>query len=135
MDQKQLWDETLETAVDALAEAVGGTKQLAHELRPSMEPEDAARWLATCFNKTRRERLSAEDLMRLMKIGRRVGCHVVTAFLAYDAGYEAPKPRELAREIERTAQDVASLQAQILRSFQQLQNLQSLLNPSAGGGA
>lgn len=126
MKQKPLWTDTLESAIEDLAVAVG-EKKFASELRPDLPADDAVRWLSHCLNGNRREKFSAADLIQMKKIGRRIGCHVLADFDAQETGYERPTPRELSKEIERASADIAAIHAQALQRMQQLQQLQQLL--------
>lgn len=127
MKQQRLWVDTLPSAIDELVEASGGAKAVGCELRPGMDPEDAAKWLKHCLTDTRREKLSAADLIKLLQLGRRKGCHVLAAFVSEQTGYEEPRPSEIQTEMQRVAQDIGLLHAKAQRRVERLTQLQALL--------
>ena len=127
MNQDPLWSDTLASAVEALAAAVGGSKELGSYLRPHMAADDAGKWLARALDSKRREQLTADDLLQMARLGRRKGCHVLASFIALDCGYEPPRPRELGAEIERVTEDVATLHARAMARIEQLTKLKNLL--------
>lgn len=127
MRQQRLWVDTLRSAVDELVEAAGGPKKVAAALRPNLDPDDAAKWLKHALDASRREKLSADDLLELMKLGRKRGCHVLAAFVADETGYDVPRPRELQQELQQVAHDIESLHSQAQQRVARLAQLQALL--------
>lgn len=108
--QAPLWHETPEDAARALGEAYQGPegrglKALAGHLRPHMPGDAAHRWLLAALNNERAEKLSGSDWLALMKIGRTLGVHCLTAHLLAEAGYAPPQPIDPEDEHERLTRE------------------------------
>lgn len=93
--------DTLGTSLSAVIVALGGNKRAGSLLWPSLPADDAGRKLAHCMNPDKREKLSPDELVRLLKAARQVGCHTAMAYLARELGYADPQPVE--PEDERAA--------------------------------
>jgi hypothetical protein len=93
-EQLPLLEDGFEDVVTALARIAGGNKQFAEQLRPELsgEPERARRWLLDCLNPDHAQKLSPDHLLRALKIGRELGCHLLIAWLCREAGYTVPEP-------------------------------------------
>lgn len=131
-EQLGLLEQTLEDVILDLAEACGGIKKVACELRPQMEdPEDARRWFSKCVDTTRREQFQPRDLQLLLRIGRRHGVHTLAAFLMRDAAYEPPRPMDLQKEAVRTQQSVDQLMEHMRRQLSELDRVRSVVSVAA----
>lgn len=91
--------EFFEDVDDAMKEAVralGGAKKVGLMFWPELEkdPDKAANRLRDCMNPDRREKLSIQQFMLLLRKAREAGCHSLMAYVASDAGYSAPEPVE-----------------------------------------
>ena len=114
-----------ETIADALREVVqccGGFKAVAVRLWPDMAADHAAGKLRDCLNHDRRERLTPEQLLFVLRLGREAGCHSGMQFLSREAGYADPQPIEpederaaLMREYVDTAKALAKMAERIER--------------------
>lgn len=89
MKQDELWHEDIDDALDTVIKATGGYKKIAGWLWPSSNSKSAYARLKACVNPDKAERLSPEELMRLLKAGREIGCHAAMNFIAGQTGYEA----------------------------------------------
>lgn len=117
------FSEFFESVNDALREAVrqlGGHKKVGPALWPEHPLEQASNRLRDCLNPDRREKLSPEQILFILKLGREAGYHGAMAFLATDAGYEAPRP--LAPEDKE-----AELQRMFIAAVEQLEVIQKQL--------
>lgn len=94
MQQQPLFFEDLNEAIKALVQYLGGTKKVGQMLRPELSVDAASTYIRDCMNPDRREKLSPEQLILLMKKGREAGCHVLMSYLSDEAGYKAPEPLE-----------------------------------------
>lgn len=94
MQQQPLFFDDVNEAIKALVQYLGGPKKVGPMLRPELTIDAAATYIRDCVNQDRREKLSPEQLLLLMKKGREAGCHVLMGFLADDSGYKAPEPLE-----------------------------------------
>lgn len=82
---------------DALKDAVralGGPKKVGVLLWPELDhaPEQAANKMRDCLNPERREKLSPQQLLYVMRKAREVGHHSLMGFVATDTGYAVPAP-------------------------------------------
>lgn len=59
-------------------------------LWPEKAADDAGRLLRHCLDPDRAEKLSLEQLLLLLRMGREKGVHAVMTFLAREAGYQDP---------------------------------------------
>ncbi len=107
---------------DALKEAVralGGNKKVGSLLRPELPMEQATNWLRDCLNPERREKLSPEQAILILRLARQAGYHAAMTFIAGDIGYEA-RPVDLADR-------VAELQRSFVEAVDRLEQIQSQL--------
>jgi hypothetical protein len=115
--------EFFEDINDALREAVrqlGGHKKVGPAMRPELPLESAANWLRDCLNHERREKLSPEQVVLILRMARDTGFHGAMSFVAFSAGYEPPAP------ISVDEQD-AQLQHQFIEAVGKLENIQKQL--------
>ncbi|CAJ0698698.1 hypothetical protein [Ralstonia holmesii] len=94
MSQDALFYESFNDALDAVVKSCGGAKVVASKLWPEKTPDAAHRLLLACLNEGRVEKLSPEQTLFLLKLGRDRGCHAAMNFLARDCGYADPTPIE-----------------------------------------
>lgn len=66
--------------------------------------------LADCLNPDRRDKLSLDELLLLLAMGRQKACHVAMSFLATRAGYEPPRP-------VTPAEELTNLQMEFIRAL------------------
>lgn len=123
MHQEPLFLEDVNEAIKALVQALGGPKKVGLLLRPELTLDGASTWLRDCMNPDRRERLSPEQLILLMKLGRQANCNVLAAFLMGEAGYQEPHPlepvdeyAELQREFIKYAKAQEAIAARLERA-------------------
>ncbi len=111
---------SVETLNDALIEVVkvlGGSKKVGLLMRPEKDAEEAGRWIRDCLNPGRREHLDHEQIMWLLREGRRHDCHVAMHYLASACGYAAPAPvapTDEASELKRAFIESVRMQAQLV---------------------
>lgn len=101
-----------ESLGDALRECIavcGGMKAVGVKLWPEKDADHAGRTLADCLNDAKRDKLSPEQVLLILRMARAHGCHAGMAFIARDLGYSDPQPIE--PEDER-----AALQRQFIES-------------------
>lgn len=111
---------------DALREAVralGGVKQVGALLWPEVAPDTAGNRLRDCLNPERREKLSPEQLVFLLRKSREAGYHAAMEFVTYECGYAKPAPvdpsdklAELQRQFIDAVEGLTQIQAQIQRA-------------------
>jgi hypothetical protein len=111
MKTEQLFYESITDATHTVVQALGGTKKVGPLLWPSLNPVAAARRLIDCLNESRPEKLSPDELLKLARCGRDIGCHSVANYFNQEAGYAAPTPIAPAdekAELERRAIEAVS---------------------------
>lgn len=118
--------ETIEEALTATIQAMGGLKRVGAELRPELDPHAAGRWLADCLNPDRREHLTPPQLCLLRRKARQAGVHLLAAYEARDAGYADPQPLEPEDEralLQRQFIEQTKLLAKIVQRAERLEIL------------
>lgn len=111
---------------DVLADmvtALGGAKKVGCKLRPDMEPDAAQRWLNSCLDPKRREKFDPDDLLRLLKAGRHINCHVLKHFLDDAAGYHRSDPKSVAEEKDDCLREIRANQERLEQQFRRLGQL------------
>lgn len=114
--QSELFHESVNDAIRDLVVQIGGTKKVGAMLRPEMPADHAARWLNDCLNHDRREKLNPEQLLWLLREGRRVGAHILMTYLNSEAGYSVPSPIE-------PRDEMAELQREYIAAAKTMQKL------------
>lgn len=120
-----------ESLADALRECIavcGGLKGVGKLLWPEKDADIAGRLLADCLNDSKREKLSPEQVLLVLRLAREKGCHAGMTFIARELGYADPQPIE--PEDER-----AKLQREFIESTRKLtqmaQRIEALGRPIA----
>lgn len=113
---------SLEDSLKSVVRALGGAKTTGHKLRPDLDPDAAGRWLLSCLESERTEKLSLGQLMLLLRWGHDAGCHAGIDYIARDCGYAEPAPitpedeqDELMREFNAGVKTLAGLADRIER--------------------
>lgn len=114
--QQPLFHEDFDSALATCVAALGGAKVVGIQLRPeySNEPDKAARWLLSCLNPARDEKLSWDQTFKILLEAKAVGCHAGMHYIASHCGYADPQPIEPEDEI-------AALQREFIESNRQQQ--------------
>lgn len=92
--QVSLFHESLSDALKEVIQQAGGTKAVANKLWPEKTPDSAHRTLLDCLNENRAEKLSPEQVLFILRIGREVGCHSAVNYMTRESGYSDPQPIE-----------------------------------------
>lgn len=92
--QTSLFHESINDAIKDIINHAGGMKSVGAKLYPEKTPDSAHRTLLDALNDNRPEKLSPEQLMFILKIGRQVGCHSAINYITRDCGYSDPMPIE-----------------------------------------
>lgn len=122
-DHPELVHESLIDALREVVQAAGGMKTVGGKLRPEMAPDVAARWVSDCLNPDRREKFDPDQVLWLLREGRRVGDHSAMHFLAREAGYSTPhpvEPKEAMAELQREFVKAQEKAADMLQRMEQL---------------
>lgn len=113
--------EFFDDVYDAMKEAVralGGPKKVALMFWPELEkePEKAASRLRDHLNPERREKLSIEQFLMLVRKANEAGCHSLMAYVAADTGYKTPDPQDPEEEL-------AEAQAEFVEAVKTLEGM------------
>lgn len=108
--QTFLFHESLADALKEVISVAGGTKSVAGKLWPEKTPDAAQRTLLDCLNENRPEKLSPEQVLFLMRLGREIGCHAAINYITRDAGYSDPQPIEPEDEKAKLMRDFIAAQ-------------------------
>src|SRR6476661_8291696 len=104
MKTEQLFYESITDAAHIVVQALGGAKKVGPMLWPALNASAAARRLIDCLNEARPEKLSPDELLRLARWGRDIGCHALAVYFNSEAGYAPPiviSPADEKAELER----------------------------------
>lgn len=101
MNGDRLFYESWQEAARDVIRAAGGTKAVSVLLWPAKPVTAAAQRLTDCLNPSRDEKLSLDEVLLLMRIGREQKCHALMSFIAQDTSYTPPVPSELEDEKTR----------------------------------
>lgn len=112
--QQALFHEDINSALQGLVAALGGSKSVGSRLYPDLSIDAAARRLLDAINPDRAQQLSQTQFLTLLRWGREAGHHGVMEYLADEAGYTRPAARS--PEEER-----ADLQRQVIEMGQRLE--------------
>lgn len=94
MVQEQLFIESREHAVLAMAQRIGGTKKIASMCWPNEDIDTAHKRLLAKLDDNRREVLSADDWDLLVRIGAQQDCHILKWWQDDSTGYQRSQPAE-----------------------------------------
>ncbi len=122
--QDRLFFEDVNEALREVVNALGGPKVVGPLLWPEKSVDQAHGQLLACLNSERRERITPEQMLLLLKKGREADCHAAMQFLAREAGYEIKPIRpvdqvaELISKAENLARESRSVAAALDRLTQ-----------------
>lgn len=122
--QESLWHESIEDALRSVIDGVGGFKKVGAVLWPALPVDDAGRKLAKCLHRERPEKLSYDELLLILRLGREEGVHVAMAFIAQQAGYETPQPSNPQTEHEKLQRDFVRGVQEMSRLAKRLEQLE-----------
>lgn len=111
MMQIPLIHEDFLDALKTCVQALGNTKKVGVMLRPEWEdePEKASRWLLACLNHGRDERLSYDQVFKVMREAKKVGCHSAMFYITQLIGYTEPAPIEPEDEKAKLQREVVQI--------------------------
>ncbi len=113
MQQQSLIIDTPAEALREVIRALGGTKSVAPTLWPELSVECAHRRLLDCLNDDRRDKLSFEQVLLLLRLARQHNCHAAMTYICRECGYSDPLPIEPADERAQLERDfIAAVGAQ-----------------------
>ena len=86
--QERLFFEDINEALREIVQALGGAKKVGPLFWPEKSVEQAHMLLLGCLNPDRKERLTPEQVLLLLRWGHEVDCHGAMHFIGQQAGYE-----------------------------------------------
>ncbi len=122
--QLGLMHETITEALQEVVKACGGVKKIGAMMWPELPIEQAGNKLRDCLNPDRREKLSPEQVVFLLRIGRESGTHAAMNFLARDAGYSDPMPIEPENEVARMQREFVEATRHLSKLAGRIEQLQ-----------
>jgi hypothetical protein len=128
--QDPLFHEDFNDALSSLVKALGKLDAVAHDLWPTKV--HGGRYLSDCLNPDRDAKLSLDDVVALLRMGRAKGIHWAMHKLCDVTGYAPPgiaktktPEQRLAEELRRIADDYARV-ADELAVLNQSKKLQAV---------
>lgn len=115
--------ESLNDAIVECVKACGGSANVGAKLWPEKDPKAAQRALLDCLSEDRPAKLSPEQVLFVMRLGRERGCHEVINFIAETLGYAEPTPIDPKDELTELLRKSNELRAQLLRSSERIERL------------
>ena len=94
MEQEQLFIESEESAIEALAQRIGGLKKLGALMYPDLLTDDAHKLLLNKLNPKNRAVFSAVDGRLAKRIGAQFDCHIYKWWCDDTIGYQRSRPAE-----------------------------------------
>lgn len=116
-----LFHETLLSALGEVIATLGGAKTVGSALRPELGADAAGKWLSNCLNAEHPQNLHPEQVLFILREGRKAQSHAAINYLLREAGYADAQPIE--PEDER-----AKLQRDFLQGVQHLSQLAARLD-------
>lgn len=106
--QKRLFFEDINDALREVVQQLGGAKAVGPMLWPEKTMEQSQMLLLACLNSERKERLTPDQVLLLLRKGREADCHEAMQFIAEQAGYEVKpiRPQDQAAELIARAESV-----------------------------
>lgn len=124
MLDEPLFFEDWRDAMRYVVQVLGGAKVVGAALRPEIKPDHAGRWLMDCLNADRRELLSPDYLLQLLRMARKAGVHAGMKFVAGESGYEMPRPLNLAQEKAALMSDAGALMESLDKITRRLERIE-----------
>lgn len=115
--------ESLNAAIVECVKALGGSKQVGPLLWPEKTPDAAQRLLLDCLNDDRPAKLSPEQVMFVLRLGRARGFHDALNFICADLGYSEPQPIDPKDEVAELLRMNNELRTKLLQSSERIERL------------
>ena len=94
MEQDQLFIESEESAIEALAQRIGGLKKLGALMYPDLLTDDAHKLLLNKLNPKNRAVFSSVDSRLAKHIGAQFDCHIYKWWCDDTIGYQRSQPAD-----------------------------------------
>lgn len=126
MEQSPLFFEDIYDAFRHIVQTVD-PKVAGPALFPQKNPDDptvAGKYLMDCLNPHRSEKIDLEQMLLLLRLGRKAGCHSAIDYINRHSGYTQPQPIE-------PDDEKAELQRQFIRAVTELRQMASKITAAA----
>ncbi len=124
MQTQALFHESLADALRECVAVCGGLKAVGSKLWPEKEPDMAGRQLADCLNDAKREKLSPEQVLLILRLAREKGCHAGMRYIADALSYAEPQPIEPRDEADELRRQVLAMGSQLQRALERLDRIE-----------
>jgi len=125
-----LFHDTLTDALVEVVKSLGGFKTVGLALRPDKSADAASRWLNDCLNANRAEHLEPDQVLFILREGRKAQSHAAINYLLREAGYADAQPIEpederaaLQRQFNQRVDDLKTILARLDRNEQPLRKV------------
>lgn len=123
MNQESLFYESFSDALKDVVRVAGGAKAVGGVLWPEKTPEAAQSQLLDCLNDHRPAKLSPEQVLLLLSLGRSKGCHAAMNYVTREAGYSDPTPIEPEDERARLQREFVEAQKAMSRLAERMERV------------
>lgn len=126
--QPPLFVESVYDALRSIVQHLGGPKVVAAKLWPAKSVDDARRLLLDCLNPDRAEKLDAEQIVMLFRMGREAQFHVAKHWLDSETGYLPSVPADPVEEQARLVTVIESAGLTLQRALNALDKMRERPN-------
>lgn len=105
LDFPECYD-SLEDALKAAVMALGGFKKVGAKMRPELDTSED--WLRHCLKGDRRERLSPQQVLWILREARAIGFHGAMQYINMAAGYDTPRPVDADKQKQALQEAIAA---------------------------
>ena len=123
--QMSLHHESMADALREVIQAAGGPKAVGELMFPDMPADHAAGRIRDCLNSDRRDRFTPDQVLMILRIGHRVGCHAGMVFMSRELGYADPVPVEPEDEVARLQREFVEASKNLISMAGKIEQMQA----------
>lgn len=116
--------ESVEDALKAAIQVLGGSKKVGPALWPDKTIEAASRTLSDCLNPSLPSKLDITQLMMIFRVAKDAGCHAPFTWFCAEIGYDA-RPISKAEEVDRLTTVIAQASDNLARGLAALERMKA----------
>ena len=121
MNAPALFHESLLAAIGEVVAVLHGPKTVGAALRPELSAENAGKWVSNCLNAEHPQKFDPEQVLFILREGRKAQAHAAINYLLREAGYADAQPIE-------PEDEKAALQRQFIEGMKSLEQMMARLN-------